>query len=84
MKEFVINVSDNNNWERRAQEVWGDYENEKIRFYAYDLSDCPEDAVIGRDLFDADDFIHAIQVGFDIAKQGYDAIVVNEVPWEDE
>ena len=45
---------------------------------------CPEDAMIGRDLFSGKDFINAITLGFNIAKSGYDEIVVDEVPWEDE
>ena len=40
--------------------------------------------MIGRDLFDGKDFINAIRLGFNIAKSGYDEIVVDEVPWEDE
>lgn len=83
MKEFVVNFSDNNNYESHAQKVWADSEDEKIRFYVYDLTECPEDATIERDLFNGADFIHALQLGFDIAKRGYDKIVVNEIPWEE-
>ena len=84
MKEFVINFSDNENYEDHAQRVWSDNKDQNIHFYVYDLYDCPEDATIGRDLFSGEDFINAIELGFKIAKSGYDKIVVNEVIWEDD
>lgn len=34
------------------------------------LSDCPEDAIIGRDLIDGTDIIKYIRMGFDAAKRG--------------
>lgn len=40
-------------------------------FEAYDLSECPEDAIIGRSLFDGDDYINALKRGMELAKQGY-------------
>lgn len=84
MKQYRIKFSDNGDWENRAQKVWSDNEDEKIYFRVYDLCECPEDAIIGRDLFDGNDFIRAIEIGFHLAKRGYDEIVVEEVPWEDE
>ena len=37
-------------------------------------NECPEDAVIGRDLFDEKDFIKAVKLGMELAKQGYDDV----------
>lgn len=82
MKEYIIKFSDNNNYDHRRQKVWSDNEDEKIKFRVRDLNEYPEDAIIGRDLFDADDFIRVLKLGFAIAKRGYDCITVEEEPWE--
>ena len=81
--EFIIKISDNYSEEYRQQEAWSDNEDIEINFCAYDLSQCPEDAVIGRDLFTVDDFIEAIELGFKIAKLGYNDIIIEEVEWSD-
>ena len=51
-------------------------ENGKEIFSVWDLTDCPEDAIIGRDLFDADDYVLTLKRGMELAKQGYDDIVL--------
>ena len=50
--------------------------NGERRFKVYDLSECPEDAIIGRDLFDAYDYIDAIKFGMQLANEGYTDIEV--------
>lgn len=45
-------------------------DNEEV-FSAYNLNECPEDAIISRDLFNAWDFIKAIELGMKLAKEGY-------------
>lgn len=81
-KLTVFLSSDSNTWETRAQQVWSD-EAPKVRFGVHNLSECPEDACIGRDLFDADDYLNAVRLGMLLASQGYTGIDVKEVPWED-
>ena len=81
--KYVVNFSDNGEYENHCQRVWSNNDDEEINFYAYDLDGCPEDAVIGRDIFDGNDFIDVLELGFRIAKLGYDEIVINEVEWED-
>ena len=46
----------------------------RVRFSVGNLSECPEDAIIGRDLFDASDYLHALKVGIKLAKAGYDDV----------
>lgn len=46
-------------------------------FYVGDLNECPEDAILGRDLFDAGDFIDAIKLGMRLAKDGYEDLEVS-------
>lgn len=43
--------------------------------YIRDLSECPEDAHIGRDLIDGNDIIEYIKMGYEAAKLG-DALEV--------
>ena len=83
MKEYIIKFSDNHDYDCRRQKAWSDNEYEKVRFSVSDMTECPEDAIIGRDLFDANDFIRTLQLGFAIAKRGYDCITVEEEPWEE-
>lgn len=45
-------------------------------FSVSNLDECPEDAIIGRDLFDANDYLDAVEFGMKLAKQGYDGIEV--------
>ena len=49
-------------------------QNDNMVFSAWNLNECPEDAVIGRDLFDEKDFIKAVKLGMELAKQGYDDV----------
>lgn len=53
-----------------------DCDTEETLFTVYDLSECPEDAIIGRDLFDGYDYISALQLGMRLAEQGYTDIEV--------
>lgn len=76
-KKLVIHVLDECNNYTRSQEVWSD-DCKKVSYSVYDLSECPEDAVIGRELFSAYQYIEAIKLGMELAKQGYTGIEVNE------
>ena len=45
-----------------------------VRFSVCNLNECPEDAIIGRELFDASDYLRAVRYGIELAKQGYDVV----------
>lgn len=47
------------------------YMDGKRIFRAADLTDCPEDAIIGRDIFDGHDFLAAVDLGYKMAQDGY-------------
>lgn len=66
----------------RGQELYNEIE--KINFSVYNLADCPEDAIIGRDLFTADDYIDALHKGMELARKGYTDIEINEIESEEE
>lgn len=63
----------------QRQELW-DIEKEYPIFEVSDLWECPEDAIIGRALHDADDATNLIKIGLRYASEGYDDI---KVIWED-
>lgn len=46
-------------------------EEANISFYVQDLTECPEDATVYRDLFNAVDYIEALKKGIELAKMGY-------------
>ena len=50
--------------------------NDMMAFSVSNLCECPEDAIIGRDLFDADDYIRAVRAGMRLAQEGYTDIDV--------
>lgn len=53
--------------------------NDDMVFSVWNLNECPEDAVIGRDLFDEQDFINAVKLGMTLAQEGYtDCKIVDE------
>lgn len=51
--------------------------NEEVLYWVQDLSECPEDAVIGRDLFNIHDYKSAVMLGYELGKRGL------EVQWEE-
>ena len=50
------------------------YDNEKMLFSVYNLTEFPEDATISRDLFSAAQYLRAVRYGMELAKQGYDEV----------
>lgn len=61
---------------------WGDVDGEKLYdvdngellYEVYNLTDCPEDAVVYRALVSADEYTNILRKGMELAKQGYDDI----------
>jgi hypothetical protein len=51
-------------------------ENVKESVRIHDLSECPEDAHIGRDLIDGRDIIAYIQMGYRVAKLGQELEII--------
>lgn len=64
-------VDEEDKWGMCSQEV---YDGICQLFRVYDLCDCPEDAIIGRDLFDAYQWLDAVRYGMELAKQGYTSV----------
>ena len=49
----------------------------KMGYYVQNLTDCPEDAIIGRDLVSAEEIINYIKFGMKLAQEGYTKIQVS-------
>lgn len=82
-KKLVLDVVIRENyWTGCSEEINNDKHN--IHFEVRDLSECPEDAIIGRDLFTAGDYIAALKKGMELAKLGYTSIVENIIEESDE
>lgn len=57
---------------------------EDIYFDVYNLDECPEDALIERNLFNADDFVRVLNKGIELAQKGYTKVIIGEVQTEDD
>lgn len=70
----------------KVKDSWGDLrgheldspDSEKFAFTAYDLCECPEDATLDRDLFNGYDYLDAIRLGMELAREGYTSIEVSD------
>lgn len=58
------------------QELW-DIDDKKELYGVSDLSECPEDAIIGRDLVSGGEALDLIKLGMSYSKMGYDEIKYN-------
>ena len=82
LKLNIYYTEDMDSWGDRSQTII-DKEND-INFGVYNLTDCPEDAIIGRDLFNSDDYIRALNKGIELANKGYTRVVAGERIKEEE
>lgn len=70
-----------------VKDSWGDVhgheldspDSEKFTFTAYNMCECPEDATVDRDLFNGYDYLTAIQLGMELAREGYTSIEVTDI-----
>lgn len=51
---------------------------DKEYYCVYNLNDCPEDAIVPRNLVSAEDYLQILKKGMNLAAQGYDDIEVTE------
>ena len=52
-------------------------------YYVYNLTDCPEDAIIDRSLFSAEEYVAAVEYGMSLGRQGYTSTKVTYVERKD-
>ena len=58
------------------------YDGNKLLFDVYNLTDCPEDAIVGRSLFGASNFMDAVRLGMELSRQGYADIALEDATME--
>ena len=58
------------------QELW-DVDDRKKLYGVSDLSECPEDAIIGRALLSGEKVLDLVELGMNYSKMGYDEIECN-------
>ena len=58
------------------QELW-DVDDRKKLYGVSDLSECPEDAIIGRTLLSGEEVLDLVELGMSYSKMGYDEIEYN-------
>lgn len=76
-KKIIFNIEEDCYVGERYHEII-DKDNNSVLFSCYNLNECPEDAIIGRDLFDGEDYIRAIKFGMELAKKGYTDVEIVE------
>lgn len=59
-----------------SQELW-DIDDRKELYEVSDLSECPEDAIIGRALLSGEEALDLVELGMNYYKMGYDEIECN-------
>ena len=69
MREYTIKWAENGSMLHPREKVWSDNPEEKITFDSDDE-------------LSANDYIAAIQIGFRLAKRGYEKITVVKEPWQ--
>lgn len=52
-------------------------EEPEVKYSVYNLSDCPEDAIIDRALFSANEYIKVLNLGIKLAQKGYTKVVAS-------
>lgn len=54
------------------------YDKDKCIYSVHSLTDCPEDAIIERDLFSAEEYVDAVRYGMNLYANGYDDVEIEE------
>lgn len=67
----LVEEKSDDGWCVTSQEV---RDGDKLVFDVWNLDDCPEDAIIGRSLFDADQWLDAVRYGMELARHGYTSV----------
>ena len=84
-KKLFLDVKYSNDYDIGSErcQIINDKEN-NIHFSVCNLWECPEDAIIGRDLFDVDDYVKALNKGIELEKKGYTSVEIGKYEEEEE
>lgn len=76
MKKHIVLFGKESWFDNSCQELW-DMDDRKALYGVSDLSECPEDAIIGRALLSGEEALDLIELGMNYSKMGYDEIEYN-------
>lgn len=76
MKKHIVLFGKESWLDNSCQELW-DMDDRKALYGVSDLSECPEDAIIGRALLSGEEALDLIELGMNYSKMGYDEIEYN-------
>lgn len=76
MKKHIILFGKESLFGDSRQELW-DIDDRKKLYGVSDLSECPEDAIIGRALLSGEEVLDLVELGMNYSKMGYDEIEYN-------
>ena len=76
MKKHIILFGKDSLFGGSCQELW-DIDDRKKLYEVSDLSECPEDAIIGRALLSGEEVLDLVELGMNYSKMGYDEIEYN-------
>ena len=76
MKKHITLFGKDSLFDGSRQELW-DIDDRKKLYEVSDLSECPEDAIIGRALLSGDEALDLVKLGMNYSKMGYDEIEYN-------
>ena len=79
VKKYVYNEEfDDYDGIIESQELLDPDDGMRLVFDVRNFTFCPEDAIIERGLFNANDYIRALNKGIELAKAGYDRVEIEE------
>ena len=76
MKKHITLFGKDSLFGSSRQELW-DIDDRKNLYGVSDLSECPEDAIIGRALLSGEEVLDLVELGMNYSKMGYDEIEYN-------
>lgn len=76
MKLHVNIIEETDHWGDVIGEIVRCKSEPDVRYSVYNLTDCPEDAVIYRDLVSANEYLNILKLGMRLAFDGYTDIEI--------
>lgn len=74
---ITVSITMEDKWTECFQRVTSPVD-PRIYYHVGNLNECPEDAIIGRDLFSAYDWLDAVRLGMQLAREGVTELEVTE------
>lgn len=80
---ITISIIMEDKWTEYSQRVTSPVD-PRIHYYVNNLNECPEDAILGRDLVSAYEWLDAVRLGMELAREGVTELEVTDEIVRDE